>query len=260
MLHLIKIQKILSVHHGRYRDIKARFERVFYGFHDAAERSMPPQCIMGGFKPVDTDLNLINLQGPEGFLPQEHAVREQSLPDRIIREYLIDRFEASVEKRLSTCDHHPQTLHVLKFTEDIPDLREGKLTVRTVANIAVSAMEIACVCDLELKIPKGGYRSLDQERPLYGHWFRCEQPFSNAVIDESAVLGNTPAIRGAAFHEAEGVVVEFIELVLCQMIHRCHFKQFQDGPPCKIIIHGTYYSTTPRFFVIINPWKGPPLS
>jgi len=165
-----------------------------------------------------------------------------------------------VEKRLSSCDHHSQTLHVLKFAEDIPDLRKGKLMARTVAEIAMSAMEIACVCDLELKIPQGGYCGLDQERPLYGHWFRCEQPLSNAVIDESAVLGNTPVIRGAAVHKAEGVVIEFIELVLCQMINRWRFEPFQDGPPCKIIIHAIYYSTTLGFFVIINPWKGPPLS
>ena len=89
----------------------AMFHRVQGAFKGPA----PPECVMGRFKAVYAHLDLFDLERFHVFLFEEHPVREQDLPEKEIRQHLVDLVEPAVEQRLAAGNQHAQTLHLLEF-------------------------------------------------------------------------------------------------------------------------------------------------
>ncbi len=63
-----------------------------------------------------------------------------------------------VEQGLTTGKEKPQSLNILKFLRDPSDLLHREVSMQTISDIAVAALEIAPTGEQDLKVPKRGNR------------------------------------------------------------------------------------------------------
>jgi hypothetical protein len=113
---------------------------------------------MAFFHPVETDLNLMDPEPLGDLFRDQRAVGEENRPEGIVSESLIHLPKIRVEQGLPSRQEEPQPLNLFKFPQCPLNLFPCEILVRNFSDIAVAALKIAPVGDLELKIPEGRER------------------------------------------------------------------------------------------------------
>jgi hypothetical protein len=104
------------------------------------------------FHSVETDLDLVDVELLGDFFGNHRAIGKEDRSEGIVSQDVIDLPKMRMEQRFPPRNEEPQSLDLFKFLQHSLNLFFRKILMRTFSDITVAALEIASVCNLELKI------------------------------------------------------------------------------------------------------------
>jgi hypothetical protein len=181
------------------------------------------------FHSIETDLNLVNAE-PFGHLFRDQcAIGEEDRSECMVSQDVIDFPKNGMKQRLPPREEKSQTLDLFKFFQYPLNLFLRQILMKTVSDITVTALEIAPVCDLNLKITEGRDRGgIQRHLTLMGSFREGDQIFREAESDKFLILFLNRWIFTSGDFEKKsiGIRVQFVKFIGFDVIKGGLFKVF----------------------------------
>jgi hypothetical protein len=107
------------------------------------------------FHSIETELDLVDEKLFGDLFGNQRAIGKEDRSEGIVSQDFIDLPKKRMEQRFSPRNEEPQSLDLFKFFQYPLNLFLRQILMKTVSDITVAALEIAPVCDLNLKITEG---------------------------------------------------------------------------------------------------------
>jgi hypothetical protein len=181
------------------------------------------------FHSVETDLDLVDGELSGDFFSNQRAIGKEDRSEGIVLQDFIELPKMRMEQRFSSRNEEPQSLDLFKFFQYPLNLFLRKILMRTFSDITVAALEIASVCNLELKIAERRDRGRIQGRLSLERGFGVsDQIFGETESDEFLILFSDTRIDALADLEEKliGIRIQFVKFVFFDVIEIGLFEVF----------------------------------
>src|SRR4030042_964978 len=169
------------------------------------------------FHSIETDLNLVDAKLFGDFFSNQRAIGKEDRSEGVVLQDFIELPKIRMEQRFPPGNEEPQSLDLFKFLQYPLNLFFGKVLMRTLSDITVTALEIASVCNLELKIPeRGDWGRVRRHLSLEGGFGESDQIFGETETDEFFVVLRYRRTFSPADAEKEliSVFVQVVKLIV----------------------------------------------
>jgi len=184
------------------------------------------------FHSIETELDLVDAKLFGDLFSNQRAIGKEDRSEGIVSQDFIDLPKMRMEQRFPPRNEEPQSLDLFKLFQYPLNLFLRKILMGTFSDIAVAALEIASVCNLELKITERGDRGRIQRHLSLERGFgESDQIFGETESDEFLIVFPDRRIGAPADLEEKliGICVQFVKFVFLDVVEIGLFKVFQNG-------------------------------